>query len=409
MTRFIIMQLKNSFTSWLPLIGLTFAVFVFNTSEFMPIGLLTDIAFDLNISDTRAGLLISVYAWVVALMSLPLMILVSKMELKRLLLGITALFVVSHVISAIADGYYMFMLSRIGVACAHAIFWSISSPLAVRIVPNGRRALGLSTIATGSSVAMVIGLPLGRVIGLYIGWRMTFFCLGVIAAAIFVLIAMVFPRLESRGKFSVKKLPILLYNKVLVGVFVMSVLFATAHYTGYSYIEPFLGRIANMPQDVVTATLVFFGASGMLGSIAFSKYYMSNRYRFIFVVTFGTALSLILMQVAAFCMFTMILVCIFWGAMATAFNIAFQDNTIRFAPKEATSIAMSIFSGIFNLGIGCGAYIGGLVVSNTSVSYIGYAGGFIGILASLYCALRLFQNMRRRERQLSTFQSADSL
>ena len=408
-TRFIIMQLKNSFTSWLPLIGLTFAVFVFNTSEFMPIGLLTDIAFDLNISDTRAGLLISVYAWVVALMSLPLMILVSKMELKRLLLGITALFVVSHIISAIADGYYMFMLSRIGVACAHAIFWSIASPLAVRIVPNGRRALGLSTIATGSSVAMVIGLPLGRVIGLYIGWRMTFFCLGVIAAAIFVLIAMVFPRLESRGKFSVKKLPILLYNKVLVGVFVMSVLFATAHYTGYSYIEPFLGRIANMPQDVVTATLVFFGASGMLGSIAFSKYYMSNRYRFIFVVTFGTALSLILMQVAAFCMFTMILVCIFWGAMATAFNIAFQDNTIRFAPKEATSIAMSIFSGIFNLGIGCGAYIGGLVVSNTSVSYIGYAGGFIGILASLYCALRLFPNMRRRERQLSTFQSADSL
>lgn len=409
MTRFIIMQLKNSFTSWLPLIGLTFAVFVFNTSEFMPIGLLTDIAFDLNISDTRAGLLISVYAWVVALMSLPLMILVSKMELKRLLLGITALFVVSHIISAIADGYYMFMLSRIGVACAHAIFWSIASPLAVRIVPNGRRALGLSTIATGSSVAMVIGLPLGRVIGLYIGWRMTFFCLGVIAASIFVLIAMVFPRLESRGKFSVKKLPILLYNKVLVGVFVMSVLFATAHYTGYSYIEPFLGRIANMPQDVVTATLVFFGASGMLGSIAFSKYYMSNRYRFIFVVTFGTALSLILMQVVAFCMFTMILVCIFWGAMATAFNIAFQDNTIRFAPKEATSIAMSIFSGIFNLGIGCGAYIGGLVVSNTSVSYIGYAGGFIGILASLYCALRLFQNMRRRERQLSTFQSADSL
>lgn len=403
------MQLKNSFTSWLPLIGLTFAVFVFNTSEFMPIGLLTDIAFDLNISDTRAGLLISVYAWVVVLMSLPLMILVSKMELKRLLLGITALFVVSHIISAIADGYYMFMLSRIGVACAHAIFWSFASPLAVRIVPNGRRALGLSTIATGSSVAMVIGLPLGRVIGLYIGWRMTFFCLGVIAAAIFVLIAMVFPRLESRGKFSVKKLPILLYNKVLVGVFVMSVLFATAHYTGYSYIEPFLGRIANMPQDVVTATLVFFGASGMLGSIAFSKYYMSNRYRFIFVVTFGTALSLILMQVAAFCMFTMILVCIFWGAMATAFNIAFQDNTIRFAPKEATSIAMSIFSGIFNLGIGCGAYIGGLVVSNTSVSYIGYAGGFIGILASLYCALRLFQNMRRRERQLSTFQSADSL
>ena len=156
------MQNKESFTRWLPLVGLTFAVFVFNTSEFMPIGLLTDIATDLNISEARAGLLISVYAWVVAIMSLPLMIMVSKMELKRLLLSIIALFVVSHVASAFAEGYYTLMLSRIGVACAHAIFWSIASPLAVRTVPDGKRALALSAIATGSSVAMVVGLPLGR-------------------------------------------------------------------------------------------------------------------------------------------------------------------------------------------------------------------------------------------------------
>lgn len=391
------MQQKKSFTRWLPLIGLTFAVFVFNTSEFMPIGLLTDIATDLNISDARAGLLISVYAWVVALMSLPLMIMVSKMELKRLLLSIIALFVVSHVASAFAEGYYTLMLSRIGVACAHSIFWSIAPPLAVRTVPDGRRALGLSTIATGSSVAMVVGLPLGRVVGLYVGWRMTFFSIAVISAAIFLFIAMVFPRLESRGKFSVRKLPALLSNRVLMGVFIMSVLFATAHYTGYSYIEPFLGRVAGMSPDVVTLTLVVFGASGMLGSIAFSKYYMANRRRFVFITTLVPALCLIFMQAAAMTLATMVFVCIVWGAMATAFNIAFQDNTIRFAPEDATSIGMSIFSGIFNLGIGCGAYVGGLVVTHASLSDIGYAGGFIGVLATIYCVTRFFPNMRRRE------------
>ena len=175
------MQNKESFTRWLPLVGLTFAVFVFNTSEFMPIGLLTDIATDLNISEARAGLLISVYAWVVAIMSLPLMIMVSKMELKRLLLSIIALFVVSHVASAFAEGYYTLMLSRIGVACAHSIFWSIAPPLAVRTVPDGKRALGLSAIATGSSVAMVVGLPLGRVVGLYVGWRMAFMSIAIMA------------------------------------------------------------------------------------------------------------------------------------------------------------------------------------------------------------------------------------
>lgn len=391
------MQKKESFTRWLPLIGLTFAVFVFNTSEFMPIGLLTDIATDLNISEARAGLLISVYAWVVAIMSLPLMIMVSKMELKRLLLSIIALFVVSHVASAFAEGYYTLMLSRIGVACAHAIFWSIAPPLAVRTVPDGKRALGLSTIATGSSVAMVVGLPLGRVVGLYVGWRMTFLSIAIISALIFIFIAVVFPKLQSRGKFAFKQLPDLSHNRVLVGVFIMSVLFATAHYTGYSYIEPFLGKVAALSPDVVTLVLIVFGASGMLGSISFSKYYMANRRRFMFVMTIGPALCLLLLQVAAASLLSVVVVCIMWGAMATAFNIAFLDNTIRFAPENATSIGMSIFSGIFNLGIGSGAYVGGLVVSHLSIDYIGYAGGLIGLIATLYLAVRYFPNMRRRE------------
>lgn len=391
------MQKKKSFTRWLPLIGLTFAVFVFNTSEFMPIGLLTDIATDLNISEARAGLLISVYAWVVAIMSLPLMIMVSKMELKRLLLSIIALFVVSHVASAFAEGYYTLMLSRIGVACSHAIFWSIAPPLAVRTVPDGKRALGLSTIATGSSVAMVVGLPLGRVVGLYVGWRMTFLSIAIISALIFIFIAVVFPKLQSRGKFAFKQLPALLHNRVLVGVFIMSVLFATAHYTGYSYIEPFLGKVASMSPDLVTLVLIVFGASGMLGSISFSKYYMANRRRFMLVMTLGPALCLLLLQVAAASLLSVVLVCIMWGAMATAFNIAFQDNTIRFAPENATSIGMSIFSGIFNLGIGSGAYVGGLVVSHLSIDYIGYAGGIIGLIATFYLVVRYFPNMRRRE------------
>lgn len=391
------MQKKKSFTRWLPLIGLTFAVFVFNTSEFMPIGLLTDIATDLKISEARAGLLISVYAWVVAIMSLPLMIMVSKMELKRLLLSIIALFVVSHVASAFAEGYYTLMLSRIGVACSHAIFWSIAPPLAVRTVPDGKRALGLSTIATGSSVAMVVGLPLGRVVGLYVGWRMTFLSIAIISALIFIFIAVVFPKLQSRGKFAFKQLPALLHNRVLVGVFIMSVLFATAHYTGYSYIEPFLGKVASMSPDVVTLVLIVFGASGMLGSISFSKYYMANRRRFMLVMTLGPAVCLLLLQVAAACLLSVVAVCIMWGAMATAFNIAFQDNTIRFAPENATSIGMSIFSGIFNLGIGSGAYVGGLVVSHLSIDYIGYAGGIIGLIATLYLVVRYFPNMRRRE------------
>ena len=126
--------------SLLPVLILTVAAFVFNTSESAPIGLLTDISADLGISEARAGFLISAYAWVVAIMSLPLMMACSHVEYRKLMIGIVGLFVASHVVSGIATGYYMLMFSRMGVACAHSLFWAVATPIAVEVSPKGRRA-----------------------------------------------------------------------------------------------------------------------------------------------------------------------------------------------------------------------------------------------------------------------------
>lgn len=103
---------KGTFSKWLPVISLTFSAFIFNTSEFIPIGLLTDIADDFSITESRAGLLITIYAWVVAIASLPLMMAFSKTENKKLLLSIVALFTASHVLSGFSSSYGMLMFSR---------------------------------------------------------------------------------------------------------------------------------------------------------------------------------------------------------------------------------------------------------------------------------------------------------
>lgn len=164
-----------SLANWLSLLGLTFATFIFNTSEFVPIGLLTDIKTDFHLTEATVGMLISVYAWAVMILSLPLMLLVSKMEMKRLMLWLVGLFAVFQFMSFLSSSYAMLMLSRIGVACTHAVFWSVISPIAVRIVPDKYRSVALSMVVTGSSVAMILGMPLGRIIGLHVGWRITFF------------------------------------------------------------------------------------------------------------------------------------------------------------------------------------------------------------------------------------------
>ena len=120
--------------NWLPLIGITISVFIFNMSEFMPIGLLTDISMDLGITESKAGMIISIYAWAVAILSLPIMLLLRKMEYRRMLLMCIALFAGFQILSGISDSYEMLIMARLGVAVSHSIFWSIATPLAVRVV-----------------------------------------------------------------------------------------------------------------------------------------------------------------------------------------------------------------------------------------------------------------------------------
>lgn len=385
---------KSNFRRWLPVISLTFSTFIFNTSEFIPIGLLSDIASDFAITESKAGMLITVYAWIVALASLPLMLAFSKTENKKLMLSIVALFIASHVLSGISTSYYMLMLSRAGVACAHAIFWSIVTPLAVRVAPEGRRSTALSLIVTGSSVAMIVGLPLGRAVGLLVGWRATFLLIAALSAVIFIILAASLPKTPSDNDISLKSLPALLKTLGLGGIYLLTVIIITGHYTSYSYIEPFLAQTAGMSNTLITMVLSIFGIVGIIGSYFFAKYFDRHQFTFIRFAVVGISIFTLLLLPAAFNTATVILICVLWGLAINSFNLSFQSEILQVAP-HGTAIAMSIYSGIYNVGIGAGALVGGNVCSYMGISNIGFVGGAIGLVASAYCILRLIPILRK--------------
>lgn len=380
---------KSGLKAWLPVIGLTFSAFIFNTSEFIPIGLLSDIAADFSITESHAGLMITVYAWVVALASLPLMLVFAKTESKKLMLSITALFVVSHVLSGLASDFYMLMLSRMGVACAHAIFWSIVTPLAVKTAPEGKQSTALSFIVSGSSIAMIVGLPLGRTIGLYAGWRATFLIIGAVALIILCILAAVLKKTPGESNFSIRKLPALFKTPALLGIYLITVIAITGHFTGYSYIEPFMGQTVGMGNNLITLVLTLFGVVGIFGSLIFSKYYDRKPGFFIKYAVSGICISLLLLQAASFSIWSEFLLCVFWGLAINSYNLVFQSEIIRNAP-QGTAVAMSIYSGIYNVGIGTGALVGGAVCDGTGIQYIGYVGGAIVLIALVYGAKKLF-------------------
>jgi len=385
---------KNNFRRWLPVISLTFSTFIFNTSEFIPIGLLSDIASDFAITESKAGMLITVYAWIVALASLPLMLAFLKTENKKLMLSIVALFIASHVLSGFSTSYYMLMLSRAGVACAHAIFWSIVTPLAVRVAPEGRRSTALSLIVTGSSVAMIVGLPLGRAVGLLVGWRATFLLIAALSAIVFIILAASLPKTPSDNDVSIKSLPALLRTPGLGGIYLLTVIIITGHYTSYSYIEPFLAQVAGMSNTLITIVLSIFGIVGIIGSYFFAKYFDRHQFTFIRFAVAGISIFTLLLLPSAINTATVILICILWGLAINSYNLSFQSEILQVAP-HGTAIAMSIYSGIYNVGIGTGALVGGNVCSYMGISNIGFAGGAIGLVASAYCILRLIPILRK--------------
>ena len=379
----------------LPLVGMTVSAFIFNTSEFMPIGLLTDIAKSFSISESKAGMLITVYSWIVMLLSLPLILLVSKIDFRKLFMGTIALFGICQIMSVLAPSYGVLMASRIGVACTHAIFWSIASPVAIRLVNDEHRSFALSMVVTGTSIATIAGLPLGRLVGQYMGWRVTFLIVGVIAFAVLVYMAFVFPKIASGEQFHVKELPALLKNPLLICLYVQTILFVIGYYTVYSYIEPFMQQVAKLQNNVITIVLLIFGAMGLLGSYLFSKLYDKHRFAFIGTVMATLLVWLLLLLPASKSLATMVILCAFWGITAMAFNVTTQSEVIRSVDEKGAAVATAIYSGLFNLGIGGGSWIGGIVCDKGALSYIGFVGAVFAVISVLYFAFVLLRKLRQ--------------
>lgn len=376
-------------TAWLRVVTLAVAAFIFNTTEFVPVGLLSDIASSFGMQTAEVGIMLTIYAWVVALMSLPFMLLTSQVERKRLLIGIFTLFIASHMLSFLSWNFTVLVISRIGIAFAHAIFWSITASLAIRMAPAGKKAQALSLIATGTALAMVLGLPLGRVVGQYFGWRTTFFAIGVIAALTLFCVIKLLPKLPSEHSGSLKSLPLLFKRPALVSLYVLVAVVVTAHYTAYSYIEPFVQTVAGLSANVATFLLLVLGGAGIIGSVLFGK--LGNRHSSMLVSgSIGLlVLCLALLLPAAQSTVNLTILSLFWGIAIMILTLGMQVKVLALAP-DATDVSMALFSGIFNLGIGAGALVGNQVSLHFDMSSIGLVGA-VPALAALIWSVLIFR------------------
>ncbi|MCL2912369.1 sugar transporter [Shewanella corallii] len=375
----------NTMMPWVRVFLLALAAFIFNTTEFVPVGMLGNLGDSFGMRPEEVGPMLTIYAWIVALASLPAMLLLANVERRRLLLCVFALFVGSHIVSAMASSYSMLLVSRVGIALAHSVFWSITAAMAVRLAPQGKSAQALGLLATGTVLAMVLGIPLGRVVGEWFGWRATFAGIGITSALVMLALWRWLPTLPVSNSGSLASLPQIARNKPLLWLYLLTVIVVTAHFTGYTYLEPLVQQVWHYSGDVTTWVLLAYGAAGIVGSTLFSRLQPKHPNNLLVVGTALLALCLAMLSSSAPALTQLIPGAMLWGIAMMLVALAMQARVLEYG-ASATDIAMAIYSGIFNIGIGGGALLGSQVAIHWGVTNNGLVA--VGVIAFAIIPLR---------------------
>ena len=378
--------MTSTFKQWVSVCALAVGAFIFNTTEYIPIALLSDIGQSFDKPATEVGMMITVYAWIVALLSLPLMLMTKNVERHKLLLMLFALFALFHALSFFSWNFNILLASRIGIALTHAVFWSITASLAVRLAPTGKTNQALGLLSTGTVLAMVLGIPLGRVIGQYFGWQLSFLLIGVCAAGVMVVLAKNLPALPSQNTGSLSSLPSLFKRRNLMLLYAMTVLIITAHFTVYSYIEPFVLQVGGFKAEQVTIVLSLYGLAGFAASYLFGKWFAKSQRLFMLGAVAVILLSALLLLPFASFPYAVYALVFIWGVAIVIVSLGMVSKVLAFA-SDATDVANSIYSGLYNVGIGGGALLGHYVTVWFGLSNIGIAGALLAAAGLAVCGL----------------------
>ncbi len=379
---------------WLPTAALAGAGFIFVTTELMPVGLLPDIAGDLERNEARTGLLVTLYAWVVALTSLPLTMVSARLNRKRLLLVLLGWFSLSHALAATADSFAGLMAARLMTALSHALFWSVAPPLVVRVAPPGQSTRALSFLAAGISLASVLGMPLGALVGQHLGWRSAMALVGVFGLGFAVVLALFLPPTSGSPNSPERKRVPFRPNPAVRRIYLLTALTVAGHFTAFTYMRPLLTTVGGFSPPTTALLLLLVGGAGLTGALLVPRFFDRRPETSLTAALSLLSLSLLAAPWAAAFPASAVILCLAWGASMGAGALMFQTTVIQKAP-EAPDLANSLYSAIFNVGIGGGALLGNRLFNGFGVSSVTLGGAALVLAAAL---MALWTGERKRKR-----------
>lgn len=347
--------------NWLGVITIALGIFIMITIEELPIGVLTLVSDDLGTSHGALGWAVTAPGILAGAVSLATPLLIGRRDRRLVLVLALALMVVGSVGSMLAPNFALLLVSRVPVGFSIGIFWSLAPPVGIRLVPAHRRTLATTVIFSGSSGALVLGVPLSSFLGATFGWRAAFGFVGAIGLVVAVLMWVLLGSMTVDSRYTAADLlAVLRRPAVATGVTVTGIV-VISQLSAYTFASPILQQVAGIGVHLVSAMLLIYGIAGMVGNFAIGL--ISSRSAAIGVITVAGGLAVVLTAYGfvATGPVSAAVMMVAWGLFGGAVGAAVQTYIFHSAPDQV-EIATALNNGAFNLSIALGALVGGLVL-----------------------------------------------
>ncbi|VXB69707.1 conserved membrane hypothetical protein [Frigoribacterium sp. 9N] len=350
------------------------ATFFAITTELSPVGLLSTMSTDLGVSEARMGVVVTVYAVAVAALALPLTWATARFPRKAVLVTTLVGYTASNLMVALAPSFGVLLTGRVVGGIAHALFFSVASAYATRIVPPRLAGRAIAFVYSGSSLGFVVGVPLATTVGDQLGWRPAVGAVAVATAVLAVVAALFLPHVQGESSPHVGSVRSWARSGLLAVVVADLMLFA-GHYVVYTFIGPYLTG-AGLGEDLVGGALLVLGGTGVVGLLAAGAFVdRAPRQTLIVAVAVMIGALAALPFVHGSLVGTFVVAGLWMAANGTTGTL-FMAAAIR-TGGVSPDIAGALINAGSNVGIAAGAAIGGQVYGMSGLATVPFAAAAI--------------------------------
>ncbi|MCR6502459.1 MFS transporter [Shinella sp. CPCC 101442] len=385
-------QLVKPHAAWGAVFSMALCVAVLIASEFMPVSLLTPIADGLGISEGQAGQAISVSGIFAVFTSLFIAGLVKHIDRKAVLISFSLLLVVSGLVVTFAPNYTVLMVGRALLGIAIGGFWSMSTAIVMRLVPEDAVPKGLAMINAGNAIAATVAAPLGSLLGEHVGWRGAFFLVVPLALLALVWQWIGMPSLPPRGRNrSSNVFRLLARRQVALGMTAI-LLFFMGQFALFTYLRPFLETVTGVGVSTLSAILLLMGLAGVAGTWAIGHLLKARLYSIVIIIPLVMALLAALLIAFGSTPVAVAVLLVGWGFFGTAAPVVWGTWLSR-ALRDDAEAGGGLQVAVIQLAITVGA-AGGGILFDVFGWWSPFALGAVLLLGSAFAAAAAAQDQR---------------